>query len=139
MRRSDRNSLTRFFDRQDPTNPRNGTAITNVAELRHAFLLPDDRAPFFAELVGENGFKLLVGIAKDEGCVQYGSTDGLPPYLMAVACNDGQRSGEMSFLIGNTETPVPLRYCLPIDTVLSIAEEFMRSGRRAPLVGWEEL
>jgi len=128
-----------FVDRQDPRNPMNGRTLSNSAELQSALVLQRDRPPFFAELIGENGFKLLLGLGRNDGCVQFSATDGSSSYLMAVASGVEDRVGEKSFLIGGELTPVPMRYCLPFETVVDIADEFIRTGRRKADVSWEEI
>lgn len=130
--------MAQFFDRQDIDNPLNGTSITKLSELRSALKSTRGRSPFFAELIGDNGFKLLLGIGSDEGCAQFSSVDGSPPYFMAVA-PDGGEEGEKVFLIGDTASPVLKRYCLPYDAIEAIAETFLQIGRRKSDVVWEEI
>ena len=127
-----------FFDRQDAANPLNGMSITNLFELRSALESVRGRPPFFAELIGDNGFKLLLGIGSDEGCAQFSSVDGAAPYLMAVSPN-GEVEGEQVFLIGDTASPVPKRYCLPSGTVEDIAATFLQTGQHKSDVPWEEI
>ena len=128
-----------FFDRQDPANPMNGATVRNSIELREMLGRLRGRQPFFAELIDENGFKLLLGIGASEGCVQFSATDGSAPYLMAVAKNAPRGAGEVEFLIGDTATPVPKRYCLPYDTMVAIAARFADSGQRDLGVDWEQV
>jgi hypothetical protein len=127
-----------FFDRQDATNPLNGIRITTLSELRSALESSRGRPPFFAELIGENGFKLLLGVGGAEGCAQFSSVDGAPPYLMAVA-PDGSAEGEQVFLIGDTASPVPKRYCLAYEAIESIAAAFLQTGQRLTEIPWEEI
>jgi immunity protein Imm1 of predicted polymorphic toxin system len=96
------------------------------------------RAPFLAELVGTNGYTLLLGLGSSDGCVQFSSNDGAPPYLMAVRPN-GEQEGEQDFLISSTPSPVPRRYCLPMQKVAEIAATFLESGERYPDIEWEAL
>jgi len=128
-----------FFDRQDTANPLNGTSIESFAELQSMLESVRNRPPFFAELIGDNGFKLLLGLGTNEGCVQFSSTDGAPPYLMAVAPNPRDSIGESEFLIGDTASPVPKRYCMPYEAVVHIAAAFLQTGQRKPDVHWEEI
>jgi len=141
--------MTQLFDRQDPTSPISGRIINNSAELRSALASVRERAPFFAELIGENGFKLLLGLGGDKGCAQFSSVAGSAPYWMAVACRGDEPSEEklqspdrepqMTYLIGDTPTPVPRRYCLPFESIMNIAEAFVQTGGRTPEVSWEEI
>lgn len=130
---------SQFFDRQDPRNPANGRVITNSEELRSVLAAVRRRPPFFGELIGDNGFKLLLGLGRNEGCAQFSSADGSAPYLMAVGPSLNHRDGEVSFLIGDTPTPVPGRYCLPYEAVVDIADVFVQTGRRKSDVSWEEI
>jgi hypothetical protein len=127
-----------FFDRQDETNPLNGTVLHDSSSLRDIIIRMQQRAPFLAELIGENGCALLLGLGSSDGCVQFSSTDGSPPYWMAVG-SDPEGTGEQNFLIGNTATPVPRRYCISMERVEEIATTFLASGQRALDMVWEEI
>jgi hypothetical protein len=130
--------MAQFFDRQEVDNPENGTTVTSSVELLALLDRVTGRPPFFADLIGENGFKLLLGIG-EYGCVQFSSTDGNAPYLMAVgARGDGQRR-ETNFLIGNTPSPIPSRYLLPFAVVKEIAADFVETGERHMGVTWEDV
>ena len=97
----------------------NGTRVSNATELKRLLDGVRDREPFFVELVGENGFKLLLGIGVPEACVQFSPTDGSTPYLMAVVRNaPNAGEGEICFLIGDTPSPVPKRFSLPYETMV---------------------
>ncbi len=130
---------TEFFDRQDLANLANATTITSPKELRALLVSLRNRAPFFAELIGGNGFKLLLGLGGPVGCAQFSSADGEPPYYMAVSQDVTNDAGEVSFLIGDTASPVPRRYCLPSDYVVRIAEHFLETGQRSRDLSWEEI
>ena len=96
------------------------------------------RAPFFCELIGENGFNLLLGLGRTCSCAQYNRSDGSAPYFMAVV--PGQtREGYAEFLMGNTATPVPKHYCIAFDMAKQLAVHFLETGDRSPLVSWEEI
>ena len=127
-----------FFDRQDAENPLNGKMLDDPAVLQEIVHSSQERAPFLAELIGINERKLLLGLGSAYGCVQFSSTDGEPPYLMAVA-EKPEQEGEQAFLMGNTPTPVPQRYCIPMRKVVEIATVFLISGERASNVEWEEI
>lgn len=131
--------MAQFYDRQDTDNLLNGTWIHDSLELRR--LLGDlrSRIPFFAELIGENGFKLLLGVGSPSSCVQFSPADGSTPYLMAASDKITDEEGEIEFLIGDTASPVPGRYLLPYDTMVDIAAHFIDSGSRFPFVNWEEI
>lgn len=126
-----------FFDRQDVANAANGENIGSLLQLRQVLAGLRDREPFFAELIGDNGYKLLLGLGSTEGCAQFSSVDGAPPYLMAVG--EQHAEGELEFLIGDTATPVPKKYCLPRKVIEDIAAEFVDKGQRKSDVLWEEI
>jgi hypothetical protein len=128
-----------FFDRQDEHNPENGTQIENVCELLRIFDCLLTRPPFFCELVGDGDYRLLVGLGGSLGCVQYSRQDGNAPYLMATTEVAKLNNQHVEFLIGNTPTPVPARYCLPFDVVKKISIHFLNTGDPEPAVTWEEI
>lgn len=130
---------TTFFDRQDTANSLNGKTIDSVSELREILTSGRDRSPFFAELIGENGSKLLLGLGNREGCVQFSSTSGAPPYLMVVAPDQCNSEGDLEFMIDGTASPVPRRYCVSYETMENVAAEFVRTGQRSLDTQWEEI
>ena len=127
-----------FFDRQDAANSLNGMSITSLSEFHSALESARGRPPFFTELIGDNGFKLLLGIGGEEGCAQFSSVDGTAPYLMAVSLDKGEE-GEQVFLIDDIASPVPKRYCLPNNIIEDIAATFLQTGQRRSDVPWEEI
>lgn len=128
-----------FFDTQDERNPLNGLIVSEGSCLSELLDQLKDRPPFFCNLIGQDGHTVLLGIGGPRGCVQYSRTDGAPPYLMAIS-RDPEVSREFfEFLIGNTPSPVPSRYCPPFDTVKNIATYFQMTGERSPAVSWEEI
>lgn len=128
----------KFFDKQDLLNPSNGSNIDSedLSKLLASF---SNRKPFFFELLAENGYKQLVGVGKDTGCVQHSSIDGNPPYLMAVASTGQANEAEIAFLIENTMTPISIHFCIPFQMVKQIASYFAETGKRDPSVSWEEI
>jgi hypothetical protein len=128
-----------FFDRENERNPLNGSIISQRGHLRELLNQLQDRSPFFCELLGQNGQKILLGIGGPKGCVQHSNIDGSPPYLMAVSENPEHQGEHVDFLIGGTSTPVPSRYCIPFKTVNEIATYFQMTGGRSPMVAWEEV
>jgi hypothetical protein len=127
-----------FHDLQQVDNPMNGTGLESAAALAELFRSLNNRKPFLFELRGDNGFTLTVGFG-DCGCVQYNSSNGSPPYLVAVAKDVGDASQFVEFLAGNTLTPIPRRFCLPIGQIEKIAVHFLASGGRSRAVTWEEI
>ena len=130
---------THFFDLLDNANPLNGTSIENLVEFQNMLESVRDRLPFIAELIGDNGFKLMFGLGARYGCVQFSSVNDDPPYLMTVNPNLLDSEGDVEFLCGGTPTPVDKRYCLPYDAFVEILAEFVQTGERKPDVLWEEI
>jgi hypothetical protein len=104
-------------------------------------LLDDLRArpPSLCEIIGDNGFKLLLGVGTDWCCVQHSPSDGSLPYLMAVGRPEGSTKTFKEFLTANTLTPVMERYCLPFEIMKGIAMHFLDHGERLASVTWEEI
>ncbi|HLY57585.1 MAG TPA: Imm1 family immunity protein [Stellaceae bacterium] len=96
-------------------------------------------APYFCELVGDKGYNLLLGIGKDIGCAQYSLHDGTPPVLVALAPDWQGKTGYTDFLITDTASEVPNRFCLPMELVKRIAIDFQENGTASSLVLWETL
>jgi hypothetical protein len=128
-----------FFDQQDESNAANGSVIADSEELSRLLDSLRTRSPFLAELIGANGYILVVGIGGPVGCVQYSRLDGSPPYLVAVAPNPIADDKYIEFLIGNTPTPIPVRHILPFEKVKEIARCFQETGVRSAAVSWEEV
>jgi hypothetical protein len=129
----------KFLDHQDRGNPLNGTEIVSRDALSRVLDGLRGREPFFCEIVGENGFKLLLGVGADYSCAQHSPSDGSTPYLMAVADPDESVDEFQEFLTANTLTPVPKRYCLSFDRMKEIALHFLEYGDRVSGVTWEEI
>lgn len=67
-----------------------------------------NRPPFFCELVGENGFNLLVGIGGDVGCAQLSRTDGLTVKTLAPSHPDPHYAATRSFYEAMNFLPIEL-------------------------------
>lgn len=131
--------IVRFFDRQDSRNQHNGMVVQDSAYLLARLDEARGKPPFFCELVGDAGHKLLLGISDTLGCAQYSASDGSPPYLMAADVENTEAEGYMEFLIGNTDTPVPLKFCLPMVRIKQIACDFIATGAQSPSATWEAI
>ncbi|MEE8450907.1 MAG: Imm1 family immunity protein [Thermoguttaceae bacterium] len=128
-----------FFDRQDESNPNHGVPVQDSTWLMVRIDELRKRDPSFCELEAQNGYKLLLGIGQDRGCAQYSALDGSPPYLMATDVSVDDDEDCMEFLTANTDTPVPTRYCLPVEQIKEIAREFVGTGERSEEFIWEEV
>ena len=128
-----------FFYLQYKTNPYHGELVKNTTWLMSRIDELRERDPSFCDLEAENGFVLLLGVSEDRGCAQYSAIDGSPPYLMAADVSVEDDEDYMEFLTADTNTPVPTRYCLPIEQIKEIAKEFIITGERSEEFTWEEI
>jgi hypothetical protein len=135
----DNEMITFFQDLQLPDNPLNGRQLDSAASMAEIYQSLRTRKPFLFELRGENGFMLTIGFAGDTGSAQHSPCDGSPPYLMAISDEIVKEGDCVAFLAGNTPTPIPRRFCLPISTVEQIICEFIESGEKFKKVTWEEI
>lgn len=130
--------VAKFYDRQDVSNAFNGREVSHWEDLLGILEGLRGRPPFFCELVTLS-VKLLVGIGPNVGCLQYSSTDGNPPYLMAVWTDPSFIGMPLEFLIGGTRTPIAARFCLPMDAIKHVATTFLETGSRSDVVLWQEI
>jgi hypothetical protein len=128
-----------FNDMQDYSSFLNGATVRNRKELFTVLDSVRDREPFVCEFVGDNGYKLMLGIGKYIGSVQHSPSDGDVPYIVAVEPGHHGEQDYVEFLIGNTPTHIPRRNCLPIEVVKQIAVYFIETGNRWPGVSWKEV
>jgi hypothetical protein len=128
-----------FQDLQHRENPLNGSVLRSTAAVRDLLLSLRGREPFFFELEHSEGYRLTIGYGADIGTVQHAANDSQPPYLVAVN-HEVVDDDHVSYLAGNTPTPVPRRYCLPTEVVQKVVTYFVENhGDRLPTVDWEEL
>ena len=128
-----------FNDMEDHSSSVDGATVHDRNELFAQLDSIGDREPFGCELLGENGFKLTLGIGKDIGFVQHSPADGDIPYLVAVAPQKYCEQEYVEFLVGGTPTPIPQRFCLLFEMVKQIAAHFVETGERSPAFSWEEI
>jgi hypothetical protein len=121
----------RFFDLHDRSNPLDGSEVTTSVELSSIIDGWSAGRAQFCELVAENGFKLLLGVSRDLGCIQHSSCDDNSPYLMATNKPVLDTSDCVKFLIDNEPTHVPRYYRLPMELVKEIATHFLETGQRS--------
>lgn len=129
----------RYVNQQNKLDPMNGVVIAESAKLAKLLDSRRNDPPFLGELAADNGYHIEFGIGGDIGCVQFSSTDGDPPYLMAMSANPPMKSGYVEFLISNTPTPFAARYIIRFDELKEIALHFMETGERSNRVLWQKL
>lgn len=129
----------RFLDlQQEDANPLNGSII-GPDELAAVLRSGSLREPFLCELTTNSETRLTLGIGPGEGCVQYSSADGEPPYLMARSAKELPAGEEMEFLAGGTLTPISGRFRIPMELIEETAARFLATGERSENVEWEEI
>ena len=129
-----------LFDRQYRDRiGENGKSFSDAEALLDevADLARRQSPPYFVELVGPTGARLLIGLAPEWCVVQYTRADGTPPYLMAR----GQFAdvGDDEFLIGDTPTPVARKYRIDWATTKRLIREFADSETTSEHVSWESI
>ena len=128
-----------FFDRQEKLNPLNGTKMADPEKFAQLLESLRHRKPFFCELIGDNGYTLLLGVGEEYGCSQYTRSDGNPPYLMALGNKENHSDQYLEFLTADTPTPIARRYWLSFETLKRIARHFLATGQNFAQVDWEEI
>ncbi|MDE8347729.1 MAG: Imm1 family immunity protein, partial [Acidocella sp.] len=132
--------IARFIDRQDSHNPHNGAEVPSLETLVSWLDETRGRPPFFCELLGDNGFRLLVGVSGTVGCAQYSAMSGKPPYLMATDAREIKGENDyVEFLTANTDTPVPKKFCLPMSRIKEVLADFVATGEKGERVTWEAI
>jgi hypothetical protein len=129
----------RFWDREDRSNPLNGSVIDNEQQLVAILDSHYHRTPFVVQLLGDNGWRLDIGVGGAKSCVQYTHQDGDPPYMMAIAPQAHRGQDHMEVLVGGTASHIPSHEVLPFELAKKIAIYFQQTGERSPLVLWDEV
>jgi hypothetical protein len=131
--------MVRYFNNQDELDPMNGKTITESAILANLLDSRRQDKPFLADLCGDNGFQIMIGIGGDASCVQYSRMDDKPPYLMAVSTQPPMKRGYVEFLVENTPTAIAARYIVTFEQMKKIALHFLETGERSDLISWQSL
>jgi hypothetical protein len=128
-----------YRNNQDESDLHHGSSITEIAKLSELLERARRKSSFIAELRGDNGFELVMGIGTDFCCVEHRRIDGDLPYLMAVSSHPPMLAGEVEFLTANTPTPIQARYILGFEELKQIALHFLATGERSDSVSWEAI
>jgi hypothetical protein len=126
-----------FRDHENLANPLNGRMVTSSEAIQLLRSL-QERDPLFCSFEANTG-TLLVGVARDMGCVQFTPNAEGPPYLMATTGASENSDEYVEFLSGGTPSPVPLRYSLPWPLVERILTVFLDQGTVPSDITWEEI
>lgn len=103
-------------------------AVENVDELEAALRRAHKRWPAIVE-IDISSFETVPTILVDEhiGCILYGDRSVDPPYCMVVG-NPVAPDGDFEFDVGGTPSPIPLRRCIPMEQVITLAKHFYMHG-----------
>jgi Immunity protein Imm1 len=128
----------KFLDLQDESNPDNGTTVNDGPSVKALLMRNSSREPFTCELVYEDKIQLMIGLGADLCCAQHSATNGDSPYLVAYLESERMQSGEVEFLLSKSPTEILRRQCFPLKVLLDVATHFVETGKRSPLVQWED-
>jgi hypothetical protein len=122
-------------------DPFDGVQVDSAEKLRDILDQLQLRDPFILELGGDNGYRLTVGVGGPVSCIQFASSDGEPPYLVAVAKTREPSIDAASyvFLCGDQDTEIPNNHCVPFNVLRSVASHFIDTGERSQEVDWVEV
>jgi hypothetical protein len=116
-----------YVNGDDKSDPLNGSVMTSADKLVQLLDERRNTDPLHADLVGDNGFELMIEIAGDITSAQYSRSDGVPPYLMAISPHPPPvKAGYVEFLSGGTPT------------LKQVACHFLDTGERSDAVSWLE-
>lgn len=127
-----------YFNHQDHLDPMHGIVIAGAMQLSKLLDNAKRKPPFIAKLKGDNGFEILTGISEGFCWAQYSSSDGYPPYLMAMSPQPPLKRGFPEFLTADTPTPIPARYVICFDELKAILIHFVEAGERSDAFSWED-
>ena len=100
-----------------------------------------ERESHVIELVGGAAGSLVVAIGRPVGAVEYHCPEQSSPILIATA--DGEVAsaaiGPAGFQSMHGVAIIPPRYCLPFDTVKTVAGHFYETRTRSTAVQWEAI
>jgi hypothetical protein len=117
----------------------NGTIVADSDQLIELLERWRKSEPFVAELLGDHGFCLLLGIGSGIGFAQYRPVNGDLPYFMGLPAKRRVKRRRIEFLVNDIPTPIPARYILNFDEVRQIAQHFLRTGERNGAFAWESI
>ena len=128
--------IVQYRNNQDKSDPQHGMLLADSTSLSVLLDSARKKPPFIAELRGDNGFELTIGIGGDFGFVEHRRINGDLPYLMATSPWPPVSSGYVEFLTANTPTPIPACYILQFAELKQIALHFLETGERSDAFSW---
>lgn len=128
-----------YYNYQNKRDPKHGVVITGNAQLAELLENARREPPFIANLEGDNGSEILMGISEKFGWVQYSLSNSGGPYLMAVSPEPPFKRGYLEFLAANTLTPIAARYVIRFDELKQVALHFLETGEKSDAVSWQLL
>jgi Immunity protein Imm1 len=128
----------KFFDLQDESNPDNGTTMNDGASVRTLLVRNSSRDPFTCRLVYEDKIQLMIGLGPELCCAQHSLTNGDSRYLVAYLKSERMQTGEVEFLLSKSPTEILRRQCFPLKVLLDVAAYFVETGKKSPIVQWED-
>jgi hypothetical protein len=131
--------IVQYRNNQDKSDPQHGALFAETKNLSDLLDNIRRRIPFIAELRGDNGFELVIGIGGNFSFVEHRRINGDLPYLMAVSVHPPIDDGEVEFLTANTLTPIRARYILRFEELKEIALYFLTAGERSDSVSWDAI
>ena len=131
--------IIQYRNNQDQSDPQHEAFFTESRTLSNLLDNARQKTPFIAELRGDNGFELVMGIGGDFGCAEHIAINGDLPYLMAMSPHPPLMTGEIEFLTADTPTPIAARYILTFVELKEIALHFLKTGERRQSMLWEEI
>lgn len=125
-----------FRDFEEAANPLNGCRIVDVETLLRS---ARGRLPFVAELEGDHGFKLTVGIGEKFGTVQHSQVDGDVPYWGALGASGAFSGDPVAFACGGQPAEIDSQFLLKPEEFIAICRHFAETGGRLESFQWEEI
>ena len=91
-------------------------------------------------LVDPLGNTLTIGISKNLGFLNFIDSSGNPPYFSSVGNRSLSETNEIMvfYIEGKHFTEVPKRNCIPIETLIEVTKEYIKTGNLSTVINWEK-
>jgi hypothetical protein len=128
----------RFVDySQEESSGARVISVLSEQDIQRTLMQLQLQEPRFVDLFSPTGDCLTIGVGGSLACVMFARASGDPPYLWALGITE-DREKELVFDAGGTPTPIPIRRCLPFESVLRIVVHYFLSGELSKDVEWDE-